>query len=422
MTKRGRVAVIGGGISGMGAAHFLGADREVVLFEGRQRLGGHARTKVVDETAVDTGFIVFNYPNYPHLAALFDHFGVPIAESDMSFGASFEGGRLQFGLKDVGAVFAQKKNAFDPRFWRMIRDILRFNRNALAASADAELTIRNLLQKLRTGDYFRDRYLLPLTGAIWSTPLDKILDFPAHAMLRFMENHALLATSGQHQWYTVKGGSVEYVRRLETELTRQGVDLRIAAPVQAVKRETGGVLVKAQGAEWEQFDDVVFAVHSDDALRMIEDPSEHEQASLGDIRYQPNHVVLHSDASVMPGLKKVWSSWTYVETSRSDESIDLTYWMNSLQPLPKERDFFVTLNSQQPIREELTHDETILRHPVYDLPALAAQGRIAERNGEKRTWFCGAWMKNGFHEDGLSSAIDVVEAIRAREAAAVAAE
>ncbi len=420
--ERRRVAVIGGGISGLGAAYFLSQDHDVTLFEGRSRLGGHARTKWVGETAVDTGFIVFNRPNYPHLVSLFEDLNVPVVDSDMSFGASFDRGRLQFGLKTLNAVFAQRRNALSPAYIRMIRDILKFNKSALGASDEAGLTVEGLLDKLGTGPFFRDKYLLPLTGAIWSTPLDRILDFPAHALLRFMQNHALLSTSGQHQWYTVQGGSIQYVDRLQAELTRRDVQIRLSVPVKGVTRTPSGGIVRTKGAEPEPFDDIVFATHSDDTLRLLDDPTDHETACLGDFGYQPNEVVLHTDTSIMPSMRKVWSSWTYVETARDPEAIDLTYWMNSLQPLPAEQDIFVTLNSQQPIREDLIHDVTTLRHPVYDLPALSAQEKIASRNGEKRTWFCGAWMKNGFHEDGLSSAIDVVQAMRARSSQALAAE
>ncbi|MFQ6551186.1 NAD(P)/FAD-dependent oxidoreductase [Aestuariibius insulae] len=420
--KRQRVAVIGAGISGMGAAYFLSEDRDVTLFDSRPRLGGHARTKWVGETPVDTGFIVFNRPNYPNLVSLFEELDVPVVESDMSFGASFNQGRLQFGLKTLNAVFAQRRNALSPSYLRMIRDILKFNKSALAASSEAGLTVEGLLDRLGTGPFFRDKYLLPLTGAIWSTPLDRILDFPAHALLRFMQNHALLSTSGQHQWYTVEGGSIQYVDRVQAELKRRGVQIRLSAPVESVSRTSGGVVLRTPGAEPETFDDIIFATHSDDTLRMITDASDHEATCLGDFGYQPNEVVLHTDASIMPSMRKVWASWTYVETARDPEAIDLTYWMNSLQPLPAGQDIFVTLNSQQPIREELVHDTTTLRHPVYDLPALAAQEKIAARNGERRTWFCGAWMKNGFHEDGLSSAVDVVQAMRTRDSQVLAAE
>ena len=414
-----RIAVIGGGISGMAAAHLLANDAAVVLFEAEGRLGGHARTKMAGKRGdqpVDTGFIVYNNANYPNLAALFKKLAVPVVQSNMTFGASIAGGKLEYGLRSLDALFAQRWRIADPRFLGMLRDIMRFNARAEAAAQTPGLTVGALLEDLRTGAWFRDYYILPLSGAIWSTPVQGILDFPAQALIRFMKNHALLSISGQHQWYTVKGGSVEYVRRLQTALTQQGVDLRLGAPVTAVQRVGNGAMVRCLGGEWEPFDAVVFANHSDDALRLLADPSPDEARLLGAVRYQPNEAVLHADISLMPKHKSVWSSWVYTEPAgpRPDR-IDLTYWMNSLQPIPQDDPLFVTLNSNRPINDRLIHDVVTFRHPVYDLPALAAQSGIRALNGTRNTWFCGAWMKNGFHEDGFASAGDVVDAMRVRQ-------
>ena len=414
-----RIAVIGGGISGMAAAHLLANDAAVVLFEAEGRLGGHARTKMAGKRGdqpVDTGFIVYNNANYPNLAALFKKLAVPVVPSNMTFGASIAGGKLDYGLRSLDALFAQRWRIADPRFLGMLRDIMRFNARAEAAAQTPGLTVGALLEDLRTGAWFRDYYILPLSGAIWSTPVQGILDFPAQALIRFMKNHALLSISGQHQWYTVKGGSVEYVRRLQTALTQQGVDLRLGASVAGVQRIGNGAMVRCLGGEWEPFDAVVFANHSDDALRLLADPSPDEARLLGAVRYQPNEAVLHADISLMPKHKSVWSSWVYTEPAgpRPDR-IDLTYWMNSLQPIPQDDPLFVTLNSNRPISDKLIHDVVTFRHPVYDLPALAAQSGIRALNGTRNTWFCGAWMKNGFHEDGFASAVDVVDAMRARQ-------
>lgn len=421
-----RIAVIGAGISGMGAAHMLSATHNVTLIEAEGRLGGHARTIIAGRNGdqpVDTGFIVFNYANYPHLAALFDELDVPVTESNMSFGASLNGGALEYGLASLGALFAQKRNMWNPKFLRMIRDVVHFNANALTEAQDRSLSIGDFLEKMGTGDWFRDYYLLPLSGAIWSTPVEKIMDFPAHAMVQFFENHALLHHTGQHQWYTVQGGSASYVSRLETAMRNRGVDIRLGSPVDAVRRDVAGVEVKLAGGEWERFDDVVFATHSDDTLRLLADPSAEERAGLGAIAYQPNDIVLHADASIMPKRRQVWSSWNYTETAgKQSDRIDLTYWMNKLQPIPQDDPHFVTLNTTRPIREELIYDTVTLRHPVYDLAALQAQKDMAALNGTRNTWFCGAWMKHGFHEDGLSSAVDVAEAIASRTEIAVAAE
>jgi uncharacterized protein len=420
-----RIAVIGGGISGMAAAHLLSKSNSVVLYESEGRLGGHARTLIAGkrkDQPVDTGFIVFNRVNYPNLVHLFETLGVPTTPSSMSFGASIKGGRLEYGLASVDAIFAQRKNALDPRFLRMLSDIVHFNRNAEAVATDPTMTIGQLLGRLRTGPWFRDHYITPFSGAIWSTPTAGILDFPAQALVRFFRNHALLGYEGQHQWYTVQGGSIEYVRRLQSAMTAAGVDIRTASPIAGVTRQAGSVLVRAEGGEWEMFDDVVFACHSDQALRLLADPTPHETQSLSAIRYQPNEAVLHADASLMPRSRKVWSSWSYVEPKTgAGERIDLTYWMNSLQPIPQDDPLFVTLNTTRPIREDLIHDVTTFHHPVFDVAAFAAQDRIRMMNGTRNTWFCGAWMRNGFHEDGFASAVDVVDALAERHSLPLAA-
>ena len=420
-----RVAVVGGGISGMAAAHLLANDNRVVLFEAKARLGGHARTVLAGKRGdqpVDTGFIVYNRVNYPHLVGLFEKLDVPVAESNMSFGASIRGGWLEYALASVDALFAQRSNIVNPSFLRMCRDILYFNKHAQAAATDPGLTIGGLLDVLGRGPWFRDYYILPLSAAIWSTPSADILDFPAHSLIRFFKNHALMSLSGQHQWFTVRGGSIEYVRRLQAELVRQHVDLRLGAAIAGIKRDAGGVHLRAVGGEWEHFDDLVMATHSDDALALLSDASPEERGALGAVRYQSNSAVLHADANVMPKSRKCWASWVYTEPAGAPaDKIDLTYWMNSLQPIPKDDPLFVTLNSNSPIRDELIYDQTSFRHPVYDLAAVAAQAQVRAMNGARNTWFCGAWMKNGFHEDGFGSAVDVVDAMQLRNALSAAA-
>ena len=411
----------------MGAAHMLAADHRVTLFEAAPRLGGHARTIMAGKRGdqpVDTGFLVFNYANYPHLAALFDELDVPVVRSNMSFGASIEGGHLEYGLASLDALFAQRSNAFNPQFLGMVRDIFRFNRNALrVANEDRARTVGQFLDVMGMGAWFRNYYLLPLSGAIWSTPTEKIMDFPAHAMIRFFENHALLSHTGQHQWYTVNGGSIEYVRRLEVAMRRNGVDIRLGAPTQSVRRNAAGVQLKAWGGDWEQFDDVILATHSDDSLGLLDDPTQAESAALGAIKYQANDVVLHCDETIMPKRRRTWSSWVYTEDADTqNDRIDLTYWINSLQPVPMDDPHFVTLNSKRTIPDALIYDQTVLRHPVYDLAALAAQDTVRTMNGTDNTWFCGAWMRHGFHEDGLASAVDVVHALNRTPSLQVAAE
>lgn len=410
-----RIAIIGGGISGMGAAWALSRHHDVTLIEAEPRLGGHARTVLAGKRGdqpVDTGFIVFNHATYPNLTALFDELSVPTAPSSMSFAASINGGTFEYALNSVNSVFGQRRNVADPRFWRFLRDIAHFNAKAEDAVEGEDMTIGQLLARLGTGDWFRDYYILPFSGAIWSTPTKGILEFPAGAMLRFFRNHALLAATGQHQWYTVKGGSVEYVRRLEAVLRNRGVQIRTGTPVRAVERTPLGARVAMEGAEWEIFDEVVLATHSDIALRLLSDADDVETSSLSAIRYQPNEAVLHSDANLMPRRRRCWSAWNYAEAAGArPDRISLSYWMNALQPIPQDDPLFVTLNPVREIREELIHDVKTFHHPVYDTGALAAQTVLKARNGTRNTWFCGAWMRNGFHEDGLASALDVADRI-----------
>ncbi len=419
-----KIAVIGAGISGMGAAHMLSKTHHVTLFEAEARLGGHARTVMAGKRGdqpVDTGFIVYNKTNYPHLVKLFEELNVPTCESNMSFGASINGGELEYGLASMDVIFAQRRNIGRPKFLRMLRDITKFNAKAVEAAKDPSKSITEFLDELGMGSWFRERYLLPFTGAIWSTPITRMSDFPAQALIRFMKNHALLGYHGQHQWHTVRGGSVQYVSRLASAMRSAGVDIRLGAPIKAVTRHPGGVKIEPIGGVAEEFNEVVFATHSDDSLALLADASPEEQATLGAVKYQPNEAVLHADERLMPKRRKVWSSWCYCEDrGKKPDRIDLTYWMNSLQPIPMDDPLFVTLNNTRKIREELIYDQCTFRHPVYNLAALHAQDRIRETNGTNRTWFCGAWMKNGFHEDGISSAFDVIEAMtsQAQKAAA----
>ena len=419
-----RIAIIGGGISGMAAAWLLSSSNHITLIEAAPRLGGHARTIMAGKRGdqpVDTGFIVFNKVNYPNLTAMFEALDVPTAPATMSFGASFDNGACEYNLETLDSLFASRRNIADPRFLRMIRDILKFNAQAEIAAQDPSITIGELMDQMRMGRWFRERYITPFSGAIWSTPKSQIMEFPAQAMVQFFRNHALLSPNGQHQWHTVKGGSVEYVQRLHRDLTARGVTIRTSTPVAGVRRMSMGVEVRTQGGDWEHFDDVIFATHSDDTLAMLADASPQESAALSAVQYQDNHAVLHADAAVMPRRRKCWASWTYTEHSAEDrERISLSYWMNSLQPIPQDDLMIVTLNGSRPIREELIYDEKTFRHPVFDLAALNAQQVIRGMNGTRNTWFCGAWMRNGFHEDGFASAVDVVTAMSA-ETAQVAA-
>lgn len=418
-----RIAVVGGGVSGLGAAHALADDHHVTLIESEPRLGGHARTVIAGKNGdqpVDTGFIVFNYKNYPHLSQLFQDLDVPVKKSAMSFGVS--SGGVDYALASIDHVFAQRRNLVRPSFVRMVRDILKFNRQAQAIVRPG-MSIADLLDELNLGAWFREYYLTPFSGAIWSTPREKMLDFPADALVRFFKNHGILDWHENHQWYTVDGGSRVYVSRMEQSLRRRGVRIRTDAAIGAIRRLNDGVELRQAGGTWERFDDVILATHADVSLSLLTDPSAEESRLLSAIRYQPNRAVLHADPSAMPRRRKVWSSWTYMDTGKSpDAPIDLSYWMNSLQGIPADDPLFVTLNRDAPIRDELVYDETVFRHPLFSGEALAAQDRIHDLNGARNTWFAGAWMANGFHEDGLKSGYDAAAGIMARREMPIAAE
>lgn len=409
------IAIIGAGISGLAAAWQLAPHNRVTIYEAEPRLGGHSRTITAGRNGdqpVDTGFIVFNYANYPHLTRMFAELDVPVERSDMSFGVSIDQGRIEYALRDLRGLVAQKRNLLRPGFARMIADIAKFNSRAVEMAKSDEVTIDMLLDELRLGEWFRRYYLLPICGAIWSTPADEIGAFPAKSLLRFFENHALLSATGQHQWWTVSGGSIEYVKRLEQALRLRGVEFRLGTPVTSVQRGSKSVTISAQNASPEQFDQVIFACHSDQALRLLAKPGETEATALSAVRYQPNDVYLHRDAGQMPKRRACWSSWVYqAHTQAAETRLGVTYWMNRLQNIPESDPHFVTLNPETPIPEEAIYDHEVFWHPVFDRPALRAQEKIQAIQGQNRTWYAGAWLRHGFHEDGFASAVRVARAL-----------
>lgn len=409
-----RIAIVGGGISGLSAALALQGHARVTLFEAEPRLGGHARTVLAGrrgDRPVDTGFIVFNHATYPHLGRLFRELDVPIQRSDMSFGASLDGGRIEYALRDARALFARPGNALSPTFLRMLRDILRFNRAAEATVAEG-MSVGALIDALGLGEGFRRLYIRPFCGAIWSMPDAEVDDFPATLLVRFFRNHGLLGMTGQHSWWTVSGGSRTYVERLARRLEAGGVVLRTRAPVRGIARDPEGVTLAAGGAGAvpERFDQVVLACHTDQALRLLDQPGPAERRLLGAIRFRPNRAVLHADPARMPRRRACWSSWNAL-AGAGQRAAGVTYWMNRLQALPEDDPLFVTLNPGTPIPEARVYDETVFRHPVLDLAALRAQRDLAAIQGENRTWFAGAWLRNGFHEDGIASALRVARGL-----------
>ena len=412
---RKKIAIVGGGISGLSAAYYLAPHHDVTLFEADTRLGGHARTVMAGRNAdqpVDTGFIVFNYVTYPYLTRLFRDLDVPVIKSEMSFGASINDGKLEYGLNSMRAITAQKRNLLRPQFYKMIADILRFGKRAEAAAADDTKTIGDLVDELRLGDWFRNYYLMPMCGAIWSTPVSDVEQFPAKSLVRFFRNHALLAGSGKHQWWTVRGGSIEYVRRLEAALVARGCVIHLNTPIRHVQRDARAVQILADNGLSASFDEIILACHSDQALQILGNSATPAEArALGNIRYQSNTAVLHCDANQMPRRRACWSSWAY---RSQDGDIGLTYWMNCLQNIPERDPLFVTLNPSSEIPQDRIYDIAHFAHPMFDKAALQAQKEIRDMQGRNRTWFAGAWNRHGFHEDGIASAMRIVRALNER--------
>jgi predicted NAD/FAD-binding protein len=422
-----KAAVIGSGISGLAAAHRLRASAQVTLFEAGDWFGGHTHT--VDLTlpdargrpvthGVDTGFLVYNERTYPQLIRLFAELRVPVTPSDMSFSVQVPGAfgdqPLEWSGSDLAGVFCQKRNLLRPRFWRMLRDLLRFNRLATRiADAQAETELRQPLgQFLDAHGFsreFRDWYLLPMIGCIWSCPTEQMLAFPVATLIRFCHNHGLLQVADRPQWWTVNGGAREYVTRILGGLP----DARLRTPVLSVRRDADGVdLLTPTG--WERFDALVIATHSDQALELLEAPTPQERKLLGAVRYQRNHAVLHTDTSVLPRDPRAWAAWNYERASgasSAEHDVCLHYLLNKLQPLPWTQPVVVSLNPVRPIARTRIMGEYSYAHPVFDAAAIDAQSQLATIQGKRRTWFAGAWTGYGFHEDGLKSGLSAAQAL-----------
>ena len=424
-----RVAVVGSGISGLAVAHSLAAEAVVTLFEAASWFGGHAHT--VDlrlegiEHGVDTGFLVFNERTYPQLTALFNRLGVTSAPADMSFSVQAPNAGWEWCGNDLNGVFAQRSNLFSARFLVMLTDLLRFNRLATALAErnqDAELdeSIGKFLDRHRFKAAFREGYFLPMIGCIWSCPIAQMLQFPIGTLVRFCHNHGLLQLSNRPQWHTVRGGSKHYVGKMLTALS----DARLTTPVRSVRRlppgaGTAGVIVATDDGS-ERFDEVVLACHSDQALSMLADADGLERATLGAIRYHNNRAVLHTDSSVLPQRPRAWAAWNYERAAdRRDEDagVCLHYLINRLQPLPWKAPVIVSLNPLRPVRAEAVLGQWDYAHPAFDRAAVRAQGLLPTLQGRSHVWFCGAWTRYGFHEDGLVSGLAVVDGLRQRWAA-----
>ncbi|MGJ7613136.1 MULTISPECIES: NAD(P)/FAD-dependent oxidoreductase [unclassified Variovorax] len=432
MTHITRIAVVGAGISGLAAAHALRDVAAVTLFEASDYFGGHAHTATIelarsatDATriahGVDTGFLVYNDRTYPQLIRLFAELGVETALSEMSFSVQATrddgGGPLEWSGNNLSTVFAQRRNLFDGRFLGMLRDLLRFNRlttRIAEAGTEGELAqpLGEFLDAHRFGAAFRDWYFLPMMGCIWSCSTTQMLAFPVATMIRFCHNHGLIQIANRPQWRTVRGGSRHYVEKIVAGLA----DKRLNTPVRHISRTGVDVLVTTD-AGTEHFDHVVLATHSDRSLAMLGDASPAEAAVLGAIRYQANHAVLHTDAAVLPQRRSAWAAWNYERAAAGEHEagrVCLHYLLNKLQPLPWEQPVVVSLNPVREIQRSQVMAEYDYDHPVLDLAAIRAQGEVPALQGQRNTWFAGAWMGYGFHEDGLKAGLAAAKGLRER--------
>lgn len=409
-----KIAIIGSGIAGNGVAYLLHKDHDITVYEKNDYIGGHSRTVDVKTpdgiVPVDTGFIVYNERNYPHLTGLFKHLGVPITKSDMSFSVSINNGWFEYGTyKKLAGVFAQKQNLIRPAYWKFLFDVLKFNKNARKyLEEETTLSLGELLDEMKLGTWFRDYYLLAMGAAIWSTPAKKMLNFPARTFLQFFDNHGLLTINDHPQWHTVTGGSKKYVQRITAPFKDK---IKTNCGATKVTREENGVRVQDSQGEAELYDNVIFACHSDQVLKLLSNPTQKEQEIIGNIKYQTNEMILHTDQTFMQKRKNAWSSWVYLSEEKKDTStsVSLSYWMNNLQPLKTDTPIIVTLNPGKDPDPDLIQNRYSFEHPVFDEPAIQAQKRIPDIQGKDRIYFCGAWQRYGFHEDGLLSAVNVAK-------------
>jgi predicted NAD/FAD-binding protein len=420
-----KVAIVGSGISGLAVAHKLRGKADITLFEAGSYFGGHTHT--VDMTldgpggsvthGVDTGFLVFNERTYPELIKLFAELAVPTVTSDMSFSVQVPGahrtGSLEWSGSSLNTVFAQRSNLVNPRFLGMLRDVLRFNRIATDIAergAESELMqpLADFLRQHALSSEFRDWYLLPMLGCIWSCPTDQMLQFPVATMIRFCHNHGLIQVTNRPQWWTVAGGARQYVEKIVAHVA----DKRLNSPVDRITRDAQGVLITSRG-QTERFDKVVMASHSDQSLALLADASPQERETLGAIRYQPNRAVLHTDTAVLPRKRRAWAAWNYERAApahgapATSTRVCLHYLINMLQPVPFQQPVVVSLNPLHEIDARHVHGTFDYAHPVFDVAAIRAQQQVHTLQGQHHTYFCGAWTGYGFHEDGLKSGLNV---------------
>lgn len=405
-----RVAIIGSGVSGLVTAHLLGPAHDVTVFEANDYVGGHVHTHSVrqdgESFAVDSGFIVFNEKNYPNFTQLLARLRVASQPAPMSFSVKCDRTGLEYNGTSLRTLFCQKRNLVRPYFWRMIRDIVRFNRVSpeILKNGSGEKPLIDYLSSQRFSEGFIDHYILPMASALWSAPLQQVRDFPAAYFVRWFDQHGMLQVNDRPHWRVIQGGSRRYVDRLLEEFPGE---VRTRTPVRSIRREPDGVRVTLLDGSRHDFDKVVLATHSDQSLRMLEDPSPEESEILGSIPYQENSAVLHTDESVLPRRRRAWAAWNYHVPKTERARVSVTYNMNELQTLSSRRPFCVTLNDERDVADERALRRMSYEHPVYTVPGVAAQKRHDEINGRRSTYYCGAYWGAGFHEDGVRSALAV---------------
>jgi predicted NAD/FAD-binding protein len=416
-----RIAIVGTGIAGNAAAWALstGSPHEITVYEKDSRPGGHANTVVIDydgeQISVDTGFIVYNELNYPNLTALFAHLGVTTHQSDMGFSVSTGGGKAEWAGRNSGMLdgfFARRRNLVSPGHFVMLKEMFRFNKEAVVDRASGRLKHLTIGEYLDSGRYsrrFREEYLVPMGAAIWSMPPSELEGFPAESFITFLENHRLLHWN-RPCWRTVTGGSLSYVQKITAPFRDR---IRLGTAVTAIHRHDLGVTIDDATGGRETYDQIILASHTDESRAMLVDATAAEADILGAIRYRPNRAYLHRDRALMPRRRAAWAAWNVLQATPMHPELTLTYWMNALQGMPERTPLFVTLNPESPPHPDLTFDAFSYSHPQYDDAAVAAQARLHEIQGHNRTWFCGAWTGYGFHEDGLKSGLAVAEALGA---------
>ncbi|MGC9385465.1 MAG: NAD(P)/FAD-dependent oxidoreductase [Hydrogenovibrio sp.] len=420
-----RIAVIGSGISGLASAWLLSQKHDVTLLEKNDYLGGHTHTVNLDTgegkpVAVDTGFIVYNEPNYPLLTEMLRYLKIDTLKTEMSFAVSINQGEVEYSGDNLNTLFAQRRNLFSPTHWQMLTDIVRFNRLAkqtLAAAKasvipqDYSLTLEDFLAQHGFSDVLIHHYLLPMAAAIWSCPTDTMLKFPAHSFLQFFENHGLLNIDDRPQWQTIHNGSNRYIEAIFEDAQRhKRLSAFTEAPVENITREADGYAIDTPQGRFDGFDHIVFASHADESYALLPDEFKDQFAPLRAFQYQKNTAYLHGDRQLMPKRRLTWAAWNYLRDKNVAENrVAVTYWMNKLQSLPTEQNVFVTLNPIEPPAQTLTHAIFEYDHPVFDSAAMQAQGQLDKLQGLHNLWFAGAYTGYGFHEDGLRSAVNLAE-------------